>query len=119
MNTTVNPQPGLFMRILQYPLTRLILLGGLMLVLYGLAGGFMQKFAGSPTKTLGAIIMMATIGFSVYIGFVHFVERRPVSELALPGMGRDLGIVVADQGEVQGGFIHCGYPWLVESWRSL
>lgn len=63
-----------------------------MLVLYGLAGGFMQKFADSPPKTLAAIIMMATIGFSVYIGFVHFIERRKVSELSLPGMGRELGI---------------------------
>jgi hypothetical protein len=56
MNTTVDPQPGLFLRILQYPLTRLILLGGLMLVLYGLAGGFIQKFADSPPKTLATII---------------------------------------------------------------
>ena len=92
MNTPVNPQPGLFLRILQYPLTRLILLGAIMLVLYGLAGGFMQKFADSPPKTLAAIIMMATIGFAVYIGFVHLVERRRVSELSLPGMGRELGI---------------------------
>lgn len=92
MNTPINPQPSLFLRILQYPLTRLILLGGLMLVLYGLAGGFMQKFADSPPKTLAAIIMMATVGFAVYIGFVHLIEHRKVSELALPGMGKELGI---------------------------
>jgi membrane protease YdiL (CAAX protease family) len=73
-------------------LTRLILLGAIMLVLYGLAGGFMQKFADSPPKTLAAIIMMASVGFAVYIGFVHFIERRRVSELSLPGMGRELGI---------------------------
>jgi membrane protease YdiL (CAAX protease family) len=92
MNTSANPQPGVFLRILRFPLTRLILQGGLMLVLYGLAGGFMQKFAGSPPKTLAAIVAMVTLGFAVYIGFVHFVERRPVSELALPGAGRELGI---------------------------
>jgi membrane protease YdiL (CAAX protease family) len=92
MNTPVDSQPGLFLSILRFPLTRLILLGGLMLVLYGLAGGFMQKFADSPTKTLAAILMMTSIGFAVYIGFVHFIERRPVSELALPKMARELGI---------------------------
>lgn len=92
MNTSADSQPGLFLRILRFPLTRLLLLGGVMLVLYGLAGGFMQKFAGSPTKTLAAILMMTTIGFAVYIGFVHFIERRRVSEMALPGMGRELGI---------------------------
>ena len=35
---------------------------------------------------------MAAIGLAVYAAFVKFVERRPVSELALSMMGRELGI---------------------------
>jgi len=32
------------------------------------------------------------VGFAVYIGLVRMIERRPVSELALPGMSRELGL---------------------------
>jgi hypothetical protein len=35
---------------------------------------------------------LAIAGFAVYLGHAYFIEQRAVSELALPGMGRELGI---------------------------
>jgi membrane protease YdiL (CAAX protease family) len=35
---------------------------------------------------------MAISGFAVYIGYAQFVEQREVSELALSGLGRELGV---------------------------
>ena len=35
---------------------------------------------------------LAIAGFAVYRGYASFIERRSVTELALPGMGRELGI---------------------------
>ena len=40
--------------------------------------------------SLAITVAMAALGLVVYIGFVRFIERRPVSELSLPGMGREL-----------------------------
>ncbi len=79
-------------RILQFPLTRLILLGGLLFFLMGVSNGFRLRFASMPLASIGMAAAMAALGFAVYLGFVRFVERRPVSELSLAGMGRELGI---------------------------
>lgn len=38
------------------------------------------------------IVALAIAGIAVYRAHAFFIERRPVSELALPGMGRELGI---------------------------
>jgi membrane protease YdiL (CAAX protease family) len=35
---------------------------------------------------------MAIAGFAVYIGYAQFIEQRAVSELALRGLRRELGI---------------------------
>ena len=48
--------------------------------------------SGSPLTALAVTAGMVTLGLAVYVLFVRFVERRPVSELALPGMGRELGV---------------------------
>lgn len=79
-------------RILQFPLTRLILLGGLLFFLMGVSNGFRLRFASMPLASIGMAAAMAALGFAVYLGIVRFVERRPVSELSLAGMGRELGI---------------------------
>ncbi len=38
------------------------------------------------------IVALAIAGFGVYLGYAFFIEKREVSELALPGMRRELGI---------------------------
>jgi membrane protease YdiL (CAAX protease family) len=52
----------------------------------------MTSYAGEPVKAVLHIIALAIAGFAVYLAFAHFIEQRDATELALPGMGRELGI---------------------------
>lgn len=86
-----NAQPNLACRILSSPPARVLVLGFILLVMMGLNGDVMTSYAGEPIKSVAHIVALAIAGFAVYIGYAGFIERRAVSELALPGMGRELG----------------------------
>lgn len=51
----------------------------------------MVSYAGEPLKAVAHVVALAVAGFAIYIGYAYFIEQRPTSELALPGMGRELG----------------------------
>ena len=91
MTETPNPKPALWLRIAQFPLTRLILLGGALFYMMGLSNGFMDKFSKTPLLSIAAAAAMAALALVVYFAFARFIERRPVSELGLRGMGWELG----------------------------
>lgn len=80
------------MRIAQFPLTRIVVLGAGLYLLLGVKNGFRAQFASTPWLALAVVAAMSALGLAVYAAFVRFVERRPVSELSLPGMGRELGL---------------------------
>ena len=91
MNARAETQPALWLRILQFPLTRLILLGGPVFYMMGMSNGFMAYFQGDPLKSIAAVVGMATAALAIYAGWARFIERRPVSELSLPGAGKEWG----------------------------
>lgn len=91
MTETPNPKPALWLRIAQFPLTRLILLGGALFYMMGLSNGFMDKFSKTPLLSIAAAAAMAALALAVYFAFARFIERRPVGELGLRGMGWELG----------------------------
>ena len=84
--------PGLIRRILRSPPGRIIVLGFLMVYLMAMNGDSMTSYGSEPIKALAHIVAIAIAGFAVYIGYARFIEQRDASELALPGMGRELGI---------------------------
>lgn len=89
----VSEQPTpVVLRFLQYPLTRLMLLGGGLFYLMGVKNGVSIQFADPPLLNLAAVAAMSALCVAIYLAFVRVVERRPVSELSLPGMGRELGV---------------------------
>jgi membrane protease YdiL (CAAX protease family) len=92
MNKFRNAQNGLVRRILSSPPARVLALGFILLLMMGLNTDVLVGFAGEPVKSVRHIVAMAISGFAVYLGYAQFIERRAVSELALPGMGRELGI---------------------------
>lgn len=91
MTETANIAPPLWLRILQFPLARLILLGGPVFFMMGVSNGLMITFKGDPLKSILAVVSMATLALIVYFGFARFIERRSVSELTLSGAGREWG----------------------------
>jgi membrane protease YdiL (CAAX protease family) len=84
--------PGLARRMVRSPLVRIVVLGFLLLLMMGLNGDVMTSYAGEPFKSVQHIVALAIAGFAVYRAYALFIEQRAVSELAVPGMGRELGI---------------------------
>jgi membrane protease YdiL (CAAX protease family) len=87
-----TPANGLARRILGSPPARVLLLGFILVMMMSLNTDVMTSYAGDPVKSVLHIIALAIAGFAVYLGYAHFIEQRAVSELALPGMGRQLGL---------------------------
>jgi membrane protease YdiL (CAAX protease family) len=83
--------PGLVRRFFGMPLVRVGVLGFLLLMMMGLNADVMTSYAGQPFKAVQHIVALAIAGFAVYAAYAFAIELRPVSELALPGMGRQLG----------------------------
>jgi membrane protease YdiL (CAAX protease family) len=52
----------------------------------------MTSYVNQPVKSIQHIVALAIAGVAVYRAYAHFIEKRPVTELALPGMGRELGV---------------------------
>ena len=87
-----TPANGLARRILGSPPARVLLLGFILVMMMSLNTDVMTSYADDPVKSVQHIIALAIAGFAVYLGYAHFIEQRAVSELALPGMGRQLGL---------------------------
>jgi membrane protease YdiL (CAAX protease family) len=92
MTTPASTQPTFAHRILSSPPARVLLLGFILVLMMSLNTDVMTSYAGEPVKAVLHIIALAIAGFAVYLGYAHFIERRAASELALPGMGRELGL---------------------------
>ncbi len=82
----------LWLRFLQFPLTRIILLGGTIFYLMAVNNGFLEQFKGDPVRSLAVTIGMGLLAMAIYVGYGKLIERREVSELSLPGMGREWAI---------------------------
>lgn len=99
MNRTLKTEdgdtfPGILRLILRSPIIRVPVLGFILLMMMGLNTDVMTSFAGDPLKVVKHIVALAIAGFAVYYAYASLIEQRPVSELALSGMGRELGIGV-------------------------
>lgn len=92
MEEILDPKPALWLRILQFPPVRLLLLGGALFLLMGTSNGYMTQLAKRPLASIAAVAVMAALALAFYAGFVRVIERRLVCELALPGMAKELGI---------------------------
>ncbi len=93
-DTKVAKRP-LWLRILQHPLVRLVVIGGPMFLMMALTSYFTAKVPGEPLKAIAIVIAWGALGFAVYLGLVRLIERRRASELSLTRIGGDLGIGLA------------------------
>ena len=87
-----NAHPGLARRVLRSPPVRVLVVGFILVMMMGLNTDVMTSYAGEPVKSVKHVMALAIAGFAIYIGYAQLIEQRTVSELALPGMGRELGI---------------------------
>jgi membrane protease YdiL (CAAX protease family) len=84
----------MWLRFVRFPLVRLLLLGTVIFFTLGNSNRLMEEFADRSLATIAVAAGMAGLGLVLYYVFVRWVEGRPVSELALPPLARELGIGV-------------------------
>lgn len=87
-----TPTTPLWLRVLQYPPVKLLVLGGMLFYCIGFSNLFMSENKGVTLPATIAAVAMITLGMVIYFGFARLIERREVSELSLPGMAKEMGI---------------------------
>ncbi len=89
MTEAANPSRPVWLRILQFPLTRLIVLGGVIFFLMAWTEGRIQQFKGNAVIGIAIAIAMGLVVLALYFAWGKYIERREVTELSLPGMPRE------------------------------
>ena len=91
MNEAMTSKP-LWLKILQFPPIRLLLLGVPLFYCIGFSNLFMSENKGQTVPATMAALGMIALALGIYFAFARWIERREVSELALPGMVKEIGI---------------------------
>ena len=86
------PVRPIWLRILQLPLTRLVVLGGIVLSMMAWSEGRIDAFKDSPLIAVAIAVVMALVVMAVYVAWGTLIERRAVTELSLAGAGREWAI---------------------------
>ena len=91
METTVLT-PSRWLRVLQLPVSRLIVLGGIVFYMMARSEGLIEAHKDSPLIGVAIAVVMALVVMAVYVAWGRLIERREVAELSLPGAGREWAI---------------------------
>jgi membrane protease YdiL (CAAX protease family) len=92
MNTRSRSALSTIRAILRFPLIRVPLLGGILLVGMGISNGFMETYGHLTLTALALVLLMVVLALAVYWAFVRCVENRPVSELSTAGGGAEFAM---------------------------
>jgi uncharacterized protein len=84
--------PPLWLRILQFPLTRIIILGFGLFVFMGWAQSWLDAYHRSPVLNAAIQIVLGVAAIGVYVAWGKIIERREVTELSTPGLVREWAI---------------------------
>lgn len=87
-----TPTTPLWLRVLQFPPVKLLVLGGMLFYCIGFSNLFMSENKGVTLPATIAAVAMIALAMVIYFGFARWIERREVSELSLPGMAKEMGI---------------------------
>ena len=86
-----TPTTPLWLRVLQFPPVKLLVLGGMLFYCIGFSNLFMSENKGVTLPATIAAVAMIALAMAIYFGFARWIERREVSELSLPGMAKEMG----------------------------
>jgi membrane protease YdiL (CAAX protease family) len=89
--TSLAGQP-LWLRLLRSPLIRLLVLGGILVFFMAWAESWLTDFHDRPLQNLSIQIVLGLFAIAVYLAYGRFIERRDVTELSTPGLGREWAI---------------------------
>lgn len=86
------PAPPVWLRVLQFPLTRLAVLGGIVFYMMAWTEEQITVFKDSPLIGVAIAVALSVAIMLFYVAWGKFIERREVKELSLPGAGREFAI---------------------------
>lgn len=81
-----------WLRILQFPLTRIIVLGFVLFCFMAWAETRLNDFHDSPLLNAAIQIVLGLAAIGLYVAYGKFIERREVTELSTPGLGGEWAI---------------------------
>lgn len=88
MSDVSSPAQPMWLRIV-HPLIRLIVLGGLLFYFMAWAEARLAQFHDRPLLSVAVQIGLALAAIALYVAYGKFIERREVTELSTPGIGRE------------------------------
>jgi membrane protease YdiL (CAAX protease family) len=92
MTETNVAAQSIWHRILQHPLTRLIVLGAVMFYFMAWAQSRLDNFHDRPLLNAAIQIGLGLAAIALYVAYGKLVERREVAELSIPGLGREWAV---------------------------
>jgi membrane protease YdiL (CAAX protease family) len=92
MPNAVTPRPALWLRIVQFPLTRIVILGFGLVLFMSWAEDWMDTYNEAPLLNAGIQIALGLGAIAVYVAWGRLIEQRKVDELATGGMAREWAI---------------------------
>ena len=90
-NSSLADQP-FWLRLSQFPMTRIIVLGFVLFYFMGWAQSWLDDFHDSPVLNMVIQIVLGLAAIGVYVAWGRIIERREVTELSTPGLGREWAI---------------------------
>ena len=79
----------LWLRAVQFPLTRIIILGTFLFYFMAWAQSWLDDYHDRPVLSAAIQIVLGLAAIGVYIAWGKVIERREVTELSTPGLGRE------------------------------
>ncbi len=101
MRDTRSAGQPLWLRLLQSPLTRIVILGSGLFYFMGWAQSWLDDYHDRPVLSSAIQIVLGLSAICAYMAWGRFIERRAVTELSTPGLGREWAI-----GAVLGGGLY-------------
>ncbi len=85
-------EPPLWLRVLQFPLTRIVVLGFAMFYFMGWAQSWLEDYKQLPLLNAAIQLVLGLAAIGVYVAWGRLIERRDVAELSTPGLAREWAI---------------------------
>lgn len=82
----------LWLRILQFPLTRILVLGAVLVYFMAWAQSWLDDYHKLPMPSMAIQLVLGLAAIGLYVAWGKFIERREVAELSTPGLGREWAI---------------------------
>ncbi len=82
-------EPPLWLRVLQFPLTRIVVLGFAMFYFMGWAQSWLEDYKQLPLLNAAIQLVLGLAAIGVYVAWGRLIERRDVAELSTPGLARN------------------------------